>query len=104
MTNKTILLLGGGYLLLEVAKYLDISKKAKPIIFCSERHFNEILNSKTLSKHLSNHKYEYYKTNAFNVEILKIHKIDYKNSVVFSFGAPWIIRKDVIKLFKTIII
>ena len=101
MTNKkTFVLLGGGFLLLKIAKFLRFECNIKPIVFCSKRHLIEKIGNNSFVEHLKTDRFDFHEINKLEVNSLKKLPIKYSNAIAFSFGAPWIIKQDFINLFN----
>jgi len=100
MKSKNYILIGGGELLTKVAIYLKNALEINPLVLCSDRHFNEIICDITFHNILDTNKIEYIRINKLILDDLQKINIDFKNTIIFSFGAPWIIKQDIIDLFN----
>ncbi len=109
MQKKQILLIGGGLLLIELAKELANYERIKKIyIITGDRHAKEIIFSgstfekecEKLENNISSDKIEFYKIK--NLDEPTFGNVSKKCELVLSLSSPWIFKKKHIEVCKNL--
>lgn len=93
---KTVLLLGGGSLLLEIAEFLR-TQPVRTLVLSSKRHLDAPLQTgPTLRERLAGMEAETVEIPKLDKAALLSLKVDLSETLALSTAAPWIIKQDVI--------
>lgn len=97
-STQTVMLLGGGPLLLTYADYLEEELSVGRIVLTSKRHLAEPIDGATFRDALSARDLAWKELTSLTPAALQELQVDLRTAVAISFAAPWIIKEDVLHL------
>lgn len=98
---NTVILLGGGPLLLTYADYLTGELSVQTVVLTSRRHLDDRLpDGSDFREALASRKLTWHELSSLTPAALHALELDLGAALVISFAAPWIIKTDVLELME----